>query len=195
MYQNSSAIAYKLDFGDITSYVPVDPGAYTTTAKLSGTRQTLVKSKAKFTMAGQYTVLIGDVTSNLHQVTLQDQSQPAPAGQTALRFVDEATRGGPVDLYLIRAGQRFADTKPVVTDVILGRNTGYLNLPAGTYTLMALPAGRAPADDAEVSYSGAQVTYVSGSASTVILMDQRSVMKGQAIDAIIASDYVPSAAE
>lgn len=194
LYQNSAAVAYKLNFGDITSYVAVDPGAYMTTATMSGTRQTLASSRAKFTTAGQYTVLIGDIASNLHEVTLKDQSQPAPAGQAALRFVDEATHGGPVDLYLIRAGQRFAEAKPVATDVVLGRNTGYLNVPAGTYTVMALPAGQTPEDDAEVSYSGAQVTYASGSASTVILMDQRSPQQqGQTIDAIIAPDYVPAA--
>src|SRR4051794_4016801 len=56
VYQNSSAIAYRLAFGTITSYVPVDPGAYTTTAMMSGTRQALTSSKATFTTAGQYTV-------------------------------------------------------------------------------------------------------------------------------------------
>src|SRR5215470_6150146 len=68
LYQNSSVIAYKLAFGSITSYVPVDPGAYTTTAAMSGTRQTLASSKTKLATAGQYTVLISDVSSNLHQV-------------------------------------------------------------------------------------------------------------------------------
>lgn len=191
LYQNSSVIAYKLAFGSITSYVPVDPGAYTTTAAMSGTRQALATSKTKLATAGQYTVLISDVSSNLHQVMLQDQSQPAPVGETALRFLDEATRSGPMDIYLIPAGRKLSSVKPVVSGANFGGNTGYLNLPAGTYTLVMLPAGTVPKGQAEAAYSGAQVHYVSGSASTIVLMDQSPSAKDPGLEVIIAPDYVP----
>src|SRR3954471_5966242 len=32
IYQNNAALAYNLGFGTITSYVPIDPGTYTTTS-------------------------------------------------------------------------------------------------------------------------------------------------------------------
>ncbi len=187
VYQNSSVLAYRLGFGTITSYVPVEPGTYTTRAAVTGTRQTLVSSKARLVSAEQYTVLIGNYTSSLQQVMLKDQSQPAPAGQIAMRFVNQATHTGPVDLYLVPAGQRLGTVKPVATHLSFGANTGYLNQPAGVYTLEVVAAG-----ETEPAYRGAQVTYASGAASTVVLVDQR---EEAGVQAILAPDYVPAAAE
>src|SRR5215831_2946851 len=48
IYQNNVAIAYNLGFGTITSYVPVDPGTYTTSANSAGTKQVLSSNKATF---------------------------------------------------------------------------------------------------------------------------------------------------
>src|ERR1700750_2014793 len=55
VYQNSSVLSYRLDFGTVTSYVAVEPGTYTTRAAMTGTRQTLVSSKATLASMGQYT--------------------------------------------------------------------------------------------------------------------------------------------
>jgi hypothetical protein len=191
IYQNSSAIAYKLSYGTITSYVPVDPGAATTTAHLSGSRQMLTSSRATLASAGQYTVLIGNFSSSLQQAVLKDQSQPAPAGQMTLRFLNQAVRTGPVDLYLVPAGQKLTTVAPVVTHTAFGANTGYLNLPSGIYTLVILPAGTAPGRDAaQVLYSGAQITYASASASTIVLIDDRD-SEEPGMQAILAPDYAP----
>src|SRR5215472_899603 len=77
IYQNNVAIAYNLGFGTITSYVPIDPGTYTTNATQAGTKQVLSSNKATFVASSQYTVLIGNVAASLQQLTLKDQSQPA----------------------------------------------------------------------------------------------------------------------
>src|SRR5215468_7424158 len=100
IYQNNVAIAYNLGFGTITSYVPIDPGTYTTTANSAGTKQVLSSNKATFVTATQYTILIGNVSASLQQLTLKDQSQPAPSGQISLRFIDQATRVNGLDAYL-----------------------------------------------------------------------------------------------
>jgi len=195
IYQNSSAIAYKLGFGTITSYVPVEPGSYTTSAAISGTRQKLASSKATLAIAGQYTVLIGNYSSSLQQVMLKDQSQPAPPGQIALRLIDQATEAGPVDIYLVPAGQKLGSLAPLVTGATYNANTGYRNLPAGSYTLTVVPAGTVQADNSEILYTGAQVSYDVGSASTVVLIDQRKIGERSEVQAILAQDYVPNAAE
>jgi len=193
VYQNSSAIAYRMGFGTITSYVAVDPGAYTTTATMSGTRQALASSKVMMAAAEQYTVLIGNFSSNMQQFVLKDQSQPAPSGQIALRFIGQAARIGPVDIYLTPAGQKLTAVAPVVTNVSFGANTGYLNFPAGSYTLVMLPAGELPGGDTEAAYTGAQVSYASGSASTIVLIDQQRLSEPPDLQVIIAPDYVPAA--
>lgn len=172
LYQGSSALAYNLSFGTLTSYIAFDPGAYTITADTAGSKQVLSSSKTAFGGSAQYTVLIGNPVANLQQIILTDQSQPAPTGQVALRFVDQATRTGAVDLYLVPAGQKLTAVTPLLTGVALNANTGYLNLPIGTYTLVIEPTGSARAIASAAAYTGPQVTYSSGEARTIILIDQ-----------------------
>ena len=189
IYQNNVAIAYNLGFGTITSYVPIDPGTYTTNANAAGTKQVLSSNKATFVASSQYTVLIGNVAASLQQLTLKDQSQPAPSGQIALRFIDQATRVGDLDAYLVPAGKKLTDVTPVTTDLTFNVNTGYLNIPAGTYTLVIVPAGTVPTSSTIATYTGPQVVYTQGSATTIILIDQQLVTT-PGLQVLSAPDYV-----
>ena len=195
IYQSHSAIAYSLGFGTVTSYVPVTSGTYSIEANSTGTAQVVSAAKGTFLPSTQYTVLIanGDVTASPRQLTLKDQNQPAPSGQIALRFVDQATRTGPVDIYLVHPGQTLTGTKPAVSNVILGANTGYLNVPTGTYTAVMVPAGTIPTGATGPAYTGTQVAYTEGSAHTLILIDQLLV-SGYHLQIITADDYDPPSA-
>jgi hypothetical protein len=189
IYQNSSAIAYNLGFGTVTSYVPIDPGTYTTTATQAGTKQVLTTSKATFVTGAQYTVLIGNASASLQQLILKDQSQAAPSGQIALRFIDQATRISAQDIYLVPAGQKLTAVTPIYTNITFSINTGYLNIPTGTYTLVMVPTGTIPASDTVATYTGAQVTYTGGSATTIILIDQQ-IVTTPGLQVITVPDYV-----
>lgn len=189
IYQNNSAIAYNLGFGTITSYVPIDPGTYTTNVDVAGSKQVLSTSKATYVTSNQYTILIGNVSASLQQLTLQDQSQPAPSGQIALRFIDQATRVSAVDVYLIPAGKKLTDVTPVITDLSFNVNTGYLNIPAGSYTLAMVPTGTVPTSTTIATYTGTQVTYTQGSATTIILIDQQLVTT-PGLQVLSAPDYI-----
>lgn len=188
LYQGSDGVAYNLGFGDITSYVPISPGAYTISAATAGTRQVLSFDKPTLAVASQYTVLIGNTAGSLQQLTLKDQNQPAPAGQTSLRFLDEATRTGPVDVYMVPSGRSLVTVNPLLTNVAFGANTGYRVIPSGTYTLVVLPAGSVPISTTAASYTGAQVTYPSTAARTLIFIDQ-PLPTIPGLQVITADDY------
>jgi hypothetical protein len=188
LYQDSNALAFNLDFGNVTSYIQLAPGAYNITANTAGTRQVLSTAKTTFTTSGQYTVLIGNTAASLQQLTLADQSQPAPPGQTALRFINQATRAAAVDIYLVPAGQRVSSITPLVTGIAFGTNTGYINVPIGTYSLAMLPAGTAPTSTPIATYTGPQVTYSAGAARTIILIDP-PFATAQGIKVITANDF------
>lgn len=189
IYQNSTAIAYNLGFGTITSYVPIDPGTYTTSATAAGTKQVLSSSKTTFVTASQYTVLIGNVAASLQQLTLKDQSQPAPSGQIALRFIAQATRIAAVDIYLIPSGSKLTEVTPLYTNLSFGINTGYLNIPVGAYSLVMVPTGTIPTSTTIATYTGPQVTYTTGSATTIVLIDQQLVTT-PGLQVIAAPDYI-----
>jgi hypothetical protein len=190
LYQDSNALAFNLDFGTVTSYIQLAPGAYNITANTAGTRQVLSAAKTTFTAAGQYTVLIGNTSVSLQQIILADQNQPAPPGQTALRFINQATRAGAVDIYLVPAGQKINAVTPLVNGIAFGANTGYVNVPTGTYSLAMLPAGTVPAGTTIATYTGPQVTYSAGAARTIILIDSPPVTI-PGIKVITANDFDP----
>jgi hypothetical protein len=193
IYQGPNALAFNLGFGAVTSYIPLTPGIYTIHADTAGSRQILSSAKATFASSTQYTVLLGNSAASLQQLTLTDQSQPAPAGQIALRFIDQATRIGATDIYLVPAGQKLTAVGPLITNAVFGANTGYVNVPTGIYSLIMLPAGTVPASGTTATYAGPQVTYSVGSARTIILIDQPLVTT-PGLQVITAEDFDPPGA-
>ena len=188
IYQGADALAYNLGFGTITSYIPIVPGTYTISANSAGTKQVLSSSKVTLGISSQYTVLIGNSAASLQQLILKDQSQPAPSGQISLRFIDQATRISAVDVYLVPAGQKLTAVTPIVTGLVFNVNTGYLNIPTGTYTLVMVPTGTVPTSETVATYTGAQVTYTGGSARTIILIDQQLITTS-GLQVITADDF------
>lgn len=187
-YQGTSVIAYNLGFGTVTSYVPVAPGSYSIGMNTAGTRQQVLAASGTFLNNAQYTVLVGNFAASLQELILKDQSQPAPSGDISLRFVDQSIRNGAVDLYLVPSGSTLAGAKPVATGVAFNGNTGYLNIPAGTYTLVVVTSGTIPSATAIPLYTGAAVSYPGASAKTIVLIDT-VVTTAPGIRIVTANDY------
>lgn len=191
IHQNSTAALYNIGFGTVSSYMSVPAGADTHSAYTASTEQQLGVVRGTFSAGGQYTVLTGNVTANLQMTVLKDQSTPAPAGQVALRFLDEATRVGAVDIYLLPPGAAPISVAPFVTGAAFGLNTGYLNVPSGTYSIVAYPTGTVPRNSVTPAYTGSQTNYPETSARTIILIDQPQVQPASAstLQVISAADY------
>jgi hypothetical protein len=170
-YQNNIGLAYSLPFGTVTTYVPMAPGGYALSADKAGTRQTLASSNVILGAGHQYTAILGNIAAGLQQTLYVDQTQPAPSGEIAIRLLDQATRAGAVDVYLVPGSGRLAFTAPVATNLSFGSNSEYLSLPAGTYALVVAPAGTSPTSSSATLLSGAQVGYASGAVRTIVLID------------------------
>jgi hypothetical protein len=193
VYQNNTGLAYNLGLGTVTSYMPMTPGTYTLTAEKGGTRQTLAASTVTLVGGRQYTVVISNIAAGLQQTVLLDQNTPAPAGQMAIRLVQDATRSGAVDVYLVPKSGHLAGSTPLAVNLNFGANSGYLVVPAGTYALDVVPVGTTLASNTVTLLSGAQVEYVSGSVHTVVLLDQEILTKHPApltagVGAVVATD-------
>lgn len=192
-YQDNTALAYNLVFGTATSYVPLSSGADTLTADRAGTRQTLVTGNATLVAGKQYTAIIGNIAAAMQQTILLDQSQPAPSGQIALRFLQQATRSGAVDIYLVPRSGRPSNTSPIAVNLSFGANSGYLEVPAGTYAIDVVPTGTTLTSSTVTLLSGAQIEYESGAVRTVVLIDQEILGPQRAaltpgVQTIIAAD-------
>lgn len=188
MYMSGTAVAYNLGFGTITSYIPVNPATYTINVDTAGTKQVLASARASLANNRQYTVLVGNVVASLGATVLTDQSQPAPSGQIALRFIDQSTAVGAVDLYMVPAGTAVTAVNPLQTGMVFNTNTGYLNIPVGTYTLYIVNNGTPLTSTTTTLYTGAATAYPQGSARTIVLLD-RQLVTTPALNVITANDY------
>jgi len=81
-----------------------------------------------------YTVLALGKLLNIKGELLPDTSQTPPAGAARVRIIHAATDIGTVDIY------PSGSTIPVLTDQYFG-SADYVNIPAGTYSFDATPAG------------------------------------------------------
>jgi len=199
IYQNSpsqpaQAALYNIGFGTVSSYIPLAPGAYTHTAYVANTQQQLAAVHGTFSPGSQYTVLAGNIAASLQMTVLKDQSLPAPPGQFALRILGQQTRSGAVDLYLLPSGSTFAAASPIAPGLAFGGNTGYVLAPAGTYSIVAFPAGSPPGETRPV-FTGSQAEYPSGSVRTIVLIDQlptEQEASSPGLQLITADDVVPA---
>jgi hypothetical protein len=193
-YQNNEALAYNLEFGNVTSYAPMSPGTYTLAADRAGTRQTLASVNRTLLAGKQYTEIVGNSVASLQPTLLLDKSTPAPAGEIQFRFVQQLIHTGAVDVYLVpKNGGRLAASSPLITNLGFGANSGYLTVPAGSYAVEVVPAGTTLVPATVTLLSGAQNDYASGAVRTVVLIDQEIVGPHPAgltpgVQAIVAAD-------
>jgi hypothetical protein len=188
IYAGNTAIAYNMGFGTVTSYVPMSPSTYALTAAAAGTKTASTAVRATLANARQYTLLLSNTAASLQSQVLADQSQPAPSGQIALRFLNEATSAGPLDLYLVPQGNTLPQVNAIQTALNFGGNSGYLNAPTGTYTLYVVGNGTVVSTTTVPLYTGAATAYPAGSARTFILLDQ-ALVTTTPVQVVVASDY------
>jgi hypothetical protein len=195
-YQNNAALAYNLGFGTVTSYIAMTPGPYTLGTARAGTRQTLTSAATTLASGRQYTVLVGNIAAGLQQTLLVDQTQPAPAGEVSIRLIDEANRAGPVDVYLLPPHGHISTATPFAANLTFGTNSGYINVPAGTYALTVVPTGSQATLSATpiTLLSGPKVAYPSGAARTLILIDTPTDQNAShaAVQGLTATDVDPT---
>lgn len=189
-YAGGSALAYGMDFGSASTYVPLPAGNVRLSANTANTNQTLVAAKTGLVPGRQYTAVVTNVAASLQETIYADQTTPAPSGEVAVRVIDAATRAGNVDIYMVPAGEKLKATAAMRAGVGFGAATGYMLLPAGTYSLVVLPAGTAPTNQALPLMTAPQRTYVAGVVRTVVLVDHPGPHT-QGVDEVVASDYEP----
>lgn len=190
-YLGNTALAYGVDFGSVSSYVPLAPGSVTVSAHTANSRQMLISANAGLVAGRQYTAVVTNIAASLQETIYADQTEPAPAGETALRIINAGTRAGSVDIYLVPNSSKLTSTFPARTSVSFGASTGYILAPAGTYSLVILPAGTVPVSTTPELLRGPQVDYAAGSTHTVVLVDHANP-SSPGLDEIVADDYEPN---
>ncbi len=196
VYGNATALTYNVGFGTVSSYIFFTPATYTFAAKQAGTQTVLTSAHGSLLQNTQYTLLVGNVAAGLQTLLLTDQSQPAPSGQVALRFIDQATRAGAVDVYLVVQGGSLPASVPIATGLTFNGTASaprYINVPGGVYSMVVVPSGTVPVATTVTSYTGAMVSYPAGSVRTLLILDQQ-LASAPGVQVVTANDYDSAAA-
>jgi hypothetical protein len=98
---------------------------------------------------------------------LEDQKVAAASGHSAFRFLNQAPKIGPVDIYMVPGSSTLANTIPLITGgVAVGASSGYVSFNAQTVTMVIVPKGLLTP-----KYTSASLALTGGEVRTVLIVD------------------------
>ena len=168
LYLDGSGAAYGLSFGTVTSYIPVSPGEVKLSAHRANTAQALVSAKTELAGTRQYTAVVSNMLGGLEETVYPDANGPAPAGNLAVRVLNEDAASGPLDVYLVQTASALSGAAPVVRELGYTASSGYVDVPAANYVVAVVSAGVLP-NAANAVLHGISVNGGSGAVRTLVL--------------------------
>jgi hypothetical protein len=162
----TTAIATNIGAASITNYAFLPPEETTAYVYPTWSATATASAQGDFLVAQQHSILITDSGATYTATVLTDQAIIPPAGYFSIRFLQQAIHAGAVDIYLVPSSATLSGSKPLLTDVTPEAVEGYVNVMAGTYTVVVTPTGVIT-----TPYSSAQIAFVAGQARTALIMD------------------------
>lgn len=195
-YQGSTPIAVNFSSPSVGNYAYLSPGATTIKIVPTDKPQTTVTSvTGTFTASEQHSVYITDSNGSVTAQVLTDQNAAAPGGDVSLRFLQQATAAGNLDIYLAADGSLpvvtgstaldLTKAKPLLSSEAAGSVSTYYNVPAGTYDIIIVPSG---ATDTSGGYVSSATAFTAGQVRTLLIVDQL-VLATPPVSVITANDY------
>lgn len=165
-----TVIASNIGQGAITQYGTISPSASALVeiAAASG-GGTLTQTQASLLSGQQESVFLADngAAKNEYTVTvLEDQSTPAPSGESSYRFLNQAPKTGAVDIYLVPSGSTLAKSTPLVSGLPVGNTAGYVTFTSQTVSLVVTAAGSTKA-----AYTSSPIALTGGEVRTALILD------------------------
>jgi hypothetical protein len=163
-------LAANIGQGTITPYgtLPASNDATIDVTAATG-GATLVNTSGTLLAGHQHSVFLTDngAAPNSYEVTiLEDQQVAAAQGHSAFRFLNQAPKTGPVDIYMVPAGTTLANTIPLVTALPVGATAGYVSFTSQTVTMVITPTGVVTP-----KYTSQTIALIGGEVRTVLIVD------------------------
>src|SRR5215210_1267507 len=105
-----------------------------------------------------------------------DPTPATAAGQVLVRIVNMSPTGGSMDFFVTAPNADLSTATPTVANLAFNGESAYVNLPAGTYQIRAVPAGTAPAlrsTSVVINFTppATPAPFPSGGARTIVAAD------------------------
>ncbi|MCA1072461.1 DUF4397 domain-containing protein [Clostridium bowmanii] len=135
VYINDMLKFKNLAYAAFTDYIEVISGNYNVKVYATGTKVSPVLNKTIFVPPEKiYTVAAIGILPNIDLLPVPETKIMNPADMAYIKFAHLSPNAGPVDIVL-------PDGKILFKNISYKSFTGYIEVPAGTYTLEARPTG------------------------------------------------------
>lgn len=142
----------------------------------------LVSTSGTLQAGLQHSVLLADNGTAYNVTVLEDQQVPAAIGQSAFRFLNQATKTGAVDIYMVPSNSTLADSAPIVKDLPAGGITSYISFASQTVTMVVTPTGLTTP-----SYTSTSMPLTGSEVRTVLIIDTK-LTSNPPVEVFVASD-------
>lgn len=179
-------LAANIGQGAITPYgtLPATNDALIAVTAATG-GASLVTSSGTLLAGHQHSIFLTDngAAPTSYEVTvLEDQQVPAALGHSAFRFLNQAPKTGPVDVYMIPVGTTMANTIPLVTNLPVGATAGYISFNSQTVTMVITPTGLTTP-----KFTSQPIALTGGEVETVLIVDTQ-LTSDPPVEVFTASD-------
>jgi hypothetical protein len=185
IYVENTIFAGNVGEGYISNYGTVAPSTAAVINVTAVAGGTLVSAAVTLKAGAQHSVYLTDngSTPTLYNVQgLEDQSVAAPSGHSEFRFLNQAPRTGPLDVYMVPAGTTLANTIPICTDIPVGQTCGYITFQSQTVTMVITPTGLTMP-----KYTSTPIGLTGGEVRTVVMVDSQ-LTSNPPVNVVIADD-------
>jgi hypothetical protein len=163
-------LAANIGQGTITPYgtFPANAAALIKITAATG-GAALVTTNGTLLAGHQHSIFLTDngAAPTSYTVTiLEDQQVAAAAGHSAFRFLNQAPKVGPVDVYMVPSGTTLANTVPIATALPVGATAGYISFTSQTVTMVITPTGLITP-----KYTSTAMALTGGEVRTVLIVD------------------------
>jgi Domain of unknown function (DUF4397) len=163
-------LAGNIGQGTITPYGTLPASAAAPIVITAATGGAALVTTTGTLLAGhQHSVFLTDngAAPTSYEVTiLEDQQTAAPGGHSDFRFLNQAPKTGPVDIYMVPSGTTLANTIPLVTALPVGSTAGYIAFTSQTVTMVITPTGVVTP-----KFSSTPIALTGGEVRTVLIVD------------------------
>lgn len=185
-YVEKVLFAGNIGQGYISNYgtVTPSPAAQIQVTQAKG-GASLVTAAATLNAGAQHSIFLTDngaAPTSYILTVLEDQQTPAAAGHSAFRFLNQAPRTGPVDIYMVPASTTLANTIPICSGLPVGSTCGYVSFASQTVTMVITPAGTTT-----VKYTSTSLALTGGEVRTVVIVDSQ-LTSDPPVQVVIAND-------
>jgi hypothetical protein len=138
---DNASVLDSVAYLDASGYLTVPSGTRNVKVNVYGTTTTVINANVAVAKDAAYTVIATNVVASIEPLVLTDDLTPPAAGNIKLRLVHGAPSVDLVDIYITAPGADISGLSPNLSDVDFKQNSGYLEVPAGSYQVRITPAG------------------------------------------------------